>query len=129
MYFDGRGVKTVISVVFAYAFVHGFGLDIVTRLVNIYSQQNPPFEPSFAGRMITALVIAGGSAAVDSLLIALGFRSVRTPDQIVPRPPRTEGWVSVTLKREKAVGPVDVCIGDPTAGPPVAGTIAGGAKR
>jgi len=125
--FDGRGTKTVISVFVAYVFVEHFNLDIVTRLVNVYSEASPPFESRSVGRVLTALVIAGGSAAVNNLLVALGFRSVRTAEQVTPKPPLTDGWISVTLDRKKAKGPVAVLIGDPTAGPPVAGTIRGGA--
>jgi hypothetical protein len=128
--FDGRGVKTVISVVIAYIFLKHFKLDIVTRLVNIYSEAYTPFESHFVGRFITALVIAGGSAAVNNVLVALGFRSVRTSDEISPKPPKSEGWISVTLKRKDAVGPVDVLIGDPAnGGPPAAGSITGGTRR
>jgi hypothetical protein len=128
--FDGRGIKTLVSVAFALVFIGGFQLDIVTRLVNIYSQRDRPFENSWLGYIVTALVVAGGSAAVNNLLIALGFRSVKTADQVRPKPPKTKGWIAVTLKRKDAVGPVDVFIGDPAGGdPPVAGTIHGDSRR
>jgi len=127
--FDGRGMKTVMSVFVAYVFVVHFKLDIVTRLVNVYSEASPPFENGFVGRALTALIIAGGSAAVNNLLVALGFRSVRTAEQVTPKPPPTVGWISVTLDRKKAIGPVDVLIGDPNGGTPVGGTIHGGAPR
>jgi len=129
VYFDGRGMKTVVSVVAAYLFVNGFRLDIVTQLVNVYSQRTPPYDPSVEGRFVTALVIAGGSAMVNNLLVALGFRSVRTAADVAPKPPKTEGWISVGLDRIRAVGPVDVLVGDPALGPPVAGTIVGGRRR
>jgi hypothetical protein len=128
--FDGRGVKTVISVAAALVFIRGFKLDIVTRLVNIYSQTDTPFENGPLGYIITALVVAGGSAAVNNLLIALGFRSVKTADEVRPKPPKTKGWVAVALNRKEAVGPVDVLIGDPAGGdPPIAGTISGDKRR
>src|SRR5438034_633021 len=56
VYFDGRGVKTVVSVVFAYLFISNFSLDIVTRLVNVYSQRNPPFDIQRAGLFLTSLI-------------------------------------------------------------------------
>jgi hypothetical protein len=128
--FDGRGVKTLISVAAALLFIRGFQLDIVTRLVNIYSQSDTPFENSWLGYIVTALVVAGGSAAVNNLLVALGFRSVKTAEEVRPKPAKTKGWIAVALKRKEAVGPVDVFIGDPAGGdPPVAGTISGDTRR
>ena len=133
VYFDGRGVKTVVSVGFALLFVWSFDMDIVTDLVNVYSQRAKPFQHGFEGYVITALIVAGGSAAVNNILVALGFRSVVTHADIAPKPPRTEGWISVTLLRKDAIGPVDVLIGAPPVPPaarsPIAGTITGGRRR
>ena len=132
VYLDGRGVKTVVNVGFALLFVSTFDMDIVTDLVNIYSQRVTPFPHGPQGYVTTALIVAGGSAAVNSIFVALGFRSVITPAQIAPKPPLTEGWVSVTLLRGKATGPVDVLIGAPPVAPgvqaPIAGTITGGTR-
>jgi hypothetical protein len=124
--FDARGMRTVVSVLFAYFFVHQFDLDIVTRLINVYSETNYPV--SFAGKALTALILAGGSSGVNNILVAFGFRSVKTAEQVTPKPPKTEGWISVTLTRQDAIGPVAVLVGGP-AKPPVAGTIAGTSKR
>ena len=132
VYFDGRGVKTVVSFVFALLFVWSFDMDIVTDLVNVYSQRATPFQHGFEGYVITALILAGGSAAVNNIFVALGFRSVVTHADIAPKPPRTEGWISVTLLRKHATGPVDVLIGAPPVAPatrsPIAGTITGGTR-
>jgi hypothetical protein len=129
VFFDGRGIKTVISVAFALVFVWTFKMDIVTDLVNVYAQRGTPFQHGPEGYLITALIVAGGSAAVNNILVALGFRSVVTAAQIAPKPPRTEGWISVTLLRKQAQGPVDVLIGappvPPATQPPIAGTITG----
>lgn len=132
VYFDGRGIKTVISVAFALLFVWTFEMDIVTDLVNVYAQRGTPFQRGPEGYLITALIVAGGSAAVNNILVALGFRSVVTPAQMVQKPPRTEGWISVTLLRKQAQGPVDVLIGapptPPATQPAIAGTITGGSR-
>lgn len=132
VYFDGRGVKTVISFVFALLFVWSFDMDIVTDLVNVYTQRATPFKHGFEGYVITALILAGGSSAVNNIFVGLGFRSVVTRADIAPKPPRTEGWISVTLLRKEAIGPVDVLIGAPPVAPatrsPIAGTITGGTR-
>ncbi len=124
--FDARGVKTIISFVFAWLFVIAFDLDIVTHLVNVYSGKAHP--SGFPGTFITALVLAGGSSGVNNLLVALGFRSVRTAEQTAPKPPATEAWISVRLIRVDAKGPVDVLIGPEDAALSVAGTITGSSR-
>jgi hypothetical protein len=102
--FDARGVKTIVSFLFAWLFVSAFDLDIVTNLVNVYSQKS--YLINFPGTFVTALVLAGGSSGVNNLLVALGFRSVKTADQAAPKLPPTEAWISVRLIRAAAVGPV-----------------------
>ncbi len=46
----------------------------------------------------------------------------------VQKPPRTEAWIAVSLKRDKAKGPVDVHLGD-AGKDTVVGTIAGATKE
>jgi hypothetical protein len=66
------------------------------------------------------MVIAGGSAAVNNLLVTLGFRQLRTPETVTPKPPLNKGWISVSVIRTNAIqGEVDVRIGVPDA----AGTV------
>lgn len=127
-YFDARGVKTVISVAVALVVVYVFDFDAVTRLLKIYGagldMKDGTVTLPFPGKFLTAWIIAGGSSGVNNILIALGFRSVRTAEQVKPKPPPDHGWVSVHLERVKAVGPVSVLIG-PKGGDTIAGTITG----
>jgi hypothetical protein len=124
--FDARGMKTIVSVAFALFFVTLFDFDILTRLVDLYSDAKQ--TSSVPGRFITALVLAGGSAGVNNLLVALGFRSVKTAEQTTPKPAATEAWVAIRLIRDKAVGPVFVLIGTQGVTPAVAGTISGSSR-
>lgn len=74
------------------------------------------------GYFITALVLAGGSGSVSNLMVALGFRSVKTA---VLKSPATQAWIAVPLTRKVAVGPVYVLLtqdGDPKM---VVGSISG----
>jgi hypothetical protein len=83
------------------------------------------------GTILTALVLAGGSAGVNNLLVALGYREKKTPETVVPKPPQNKAWVAVRLKRKEAVGGVSVFIGTrPAAGghPPLVGVIGGRSK-
>ncbi|MBP9804052.1 MAG: hypothetical protein KBE22_03995 [Candidatus Accumulibacter sp.] len=101
------GMKTVFSIVFAYVFVLLFHLDVTSRLVNILWDASIP--PGILSQFLSALVLAGGSSGVNSMLVALGFLSVRTIETVQPKPPITQAWISVRLKRDKVKeGPVDV---------------------
>jgi hypothetical protein len=113
--FNARAVRPLVSFVAAYIIVFMFDLDILTTMVNAInaSQVDASQVP---GRLLTALVIAGGSAGVNSLMVALGFRQVRTPENAVPKPVIDEGWISVSINRKKAVGPVTVSIGEQADG-------------
>ena len=111
--FNARAVRPVISFLVAYVFVILFELDLMTKLVNVIKPSNYPPNPS--GQLLTALMLAGGSAAVNNVLVGLGFRQQRTPATAVPKPPPTQGWIAVRIDRKQAVGPVSVFLGPPPA--------------
>jgi hypothetical protein len=127
MLFDARGVRTVVSVAFGYLFVKAFDLDIVHELVAAYST-SPPKPSEFGSQFISALILAGGSAGVNKLLVALGFREVKTVEQVVAKPPPTHAWIAVALTRKSAKGPVDVHVSQ-DGKVVVAGTIASSSRR
>jgi hypothetical protein len=115
--FDAKGVRTIVAVGFAWIFVDHFDLDITSKLANIY-YPGSNYSTSPLGKFITALILAGGSRGVNNLLVALGFRSVKTAEQVTARPARNEGWVAVSLRRQAAVGTVTALIGNPANGGP-----------
>lgn len=122
-YFSASGVKTIVMVVVSLMVVYLLDLDIVASLVAAY--KTPPGtattvdSAAFAANVnqisgpttsiITAMVLAGGSAGVNNLLTALGFRSNRET-KIEPTPPEDEAWVAVKVKRVNAVGLVHVSV-------------------
>ena len=124
--FNSRSVKPLVAFAFCWLFVEAFDLDITTRLVNVYSSTNYPVN--LPGKIVTALVLAGGSSGVNNLMVSLGFRAPISSTPAPARPPPNEAWIAVRLNRRLARGPVTVRIGDPAAGAlPVAGMIAGSA--
>jgi hypothetical protein len=125
--FDARGVKTVVSVVVAWFFVDAFRMDFVKDLVNAYAQEK--IASDFSSQLLTAMILAGGSSGVNNLLIALGFRSMRSAEAIAPKPPHKEAWIAVRLIRDKAVGSVTASIGTEGDKPAVAGIISGTSGR
>src|SRR4029453_3729230 len=106
-----------------------FSLDLVTTFVNTATMHD--YGPNIPGKILTALVLAGGSAGVNSLLVALGYRERKTPETVTPKPPPNTAWIAVRIRCQKAVGPVQVFIGmKPNANspPPLVGGIAGSSK-
>jgi hypothetical protein len=101
----------VVSLAFAAALVYMFQIDLVTSLARLISPNVPPLDDT--GRILTAMVIAGGSAGVNNLMVGLGFRPQRTPEQVAPKPPADKGWISVSIVRTDTIkGPVTVSIGE-----------------
>jgi hypothetical protein len=130
--FNARAVRPLVSFIVALVFVNWFDLDLVTTLVNA-STTTIDYKPALPGLVLTALVIAGGSAGVNNLLVALGYRQRRTPETVAPKPPHTEAWIAVRLHRTPATtGPVLVFIGVPPgpapALPPLVGIITGSSR-
>lgn len=125
MLFDARGARTVVSVIFAYIFVRAFHLNVVQDLVAAYTSQ--PIDghatSKFASEFISALILAGGSSGVNKLLVAMGYREMKTAEQVVSKPPPQVAWLAVSLTRKDAVGPVQVMIDANGEGFRAAGTI------
>lgn len=126
-FFDGRGMRTLVSIALSLVVVFSFNLDALTDLIKAYSGGNVSKGASWLGQFITALILAGGSSGVNNILIALGYRSRKTEEDVVPRPKGTDSWIAVRLMRENVKkGPVFVHIGPAGASPmPVAGVITG----
>lgn len=115
--FNARAVKPLVSMWFALVLVYLFNIDIMTALAKLVSPNVPTLDDT--GRVLSAMVIAGGSAAVNNLMVGLGFRQQRTAEQVAPKPPVDKGWISVSILRtDKIKGPVTVAIGkaDPATG-------------
>lgn len=105
-YFDSRGAKTVVSFGVALTLVNAFGLDIMGHMVRVL--WNPTVASDWLTNTLSAMVLAGGSSAVNSLMVTLGFRSVRTAETVQVRPPPTKAWLAVRFVRDQAVdGPVE----------------------
>ncbi|MER9491578.1 hypothetical protein NKI86_07055 [Mesorhizobium sp. M0320] len=140
-YFSSKGVKTIIMIVVSLLVVYAFKLDVIASLIAGFKlPQEIPGQTrdtllaaevaNITGptsMIITALVLAGGSAGVNNLMVALGFRSNRETE-IAPQPRQDEAWVAVRVKRLNAVGQVQVVVSEidpPPTGQSVPAAIAG----
>jgi hypothetical protein len=99
-FFVGKAWRTPIMFVAALIVVYTFDLDLVSKLFYAYN----PATASQAGlkmtwftRVLTAMVLAGGSAGVNRVMVALGFRSQINPEAQVARLEPTEAFVAVRV--------------------------------
>ncbi|MGO6847959.1 hypothetical protein ELH67_33210 (plasmid) [Rhizobium ruizarguesonis] len=133
--FNPRAVRPLVAFLLAWWFVWYFDLDVVTALVNA-SNVYAPKAINAGGQILTALILAGGSSGINSILVALGFRQVNTP-QNAPKPPPTKAWIAVRAIRDAndEGGDIDVMIGpmqtlsNAPAEPPYVGIIKGRSDR
>jgi hypothetical protein len=119
-FFDTRTTNSFVAFLFSLFLVWLFNLDIANQLISVYTgagQLKLTGAEGWPGAVLTAMIIAGGSAGVNRIFQSFGFRSNSAQD--TPAPPRldsNQAWVSVTLTRNKAVGPVDVLIQNQVVG-------------
>ena len=107
--FDPRAVKPVVAFAVSYIFITSFNLDAVSALVTSFGGK--PVNAGWLGLVITAMVVAGGSSAVNRLMHSLGVRlPAAAQDQTQRRPPPDHAWPSVTFHRKKATGRVFVML-------------------
>jgi len=112
-FFNGRAVKTLVMIGFSFAVVKLFNYDVVHRIIGYAGGTG---ERGFLSEALSALVLAGGSAAVYQLFRALGLRAPVEPDPERLQPPQDKAWASVRIIRRDAVGEVLIHF-DPVANP------------
>lgn len=98
-FFDGRGIRTLVMFLAAYLVVVRFDMDFVADLLKIYLL---PVTSSIETRLLTALVLAGGSASVNALMVALNLRENRKVEDLAQKPPKTKAWIALKVHRKNA---------------------------
>lgn len=106
--FSGRGVNTLVMIAVSALAVWTFNIDVVHTMLTQFGLGTP--APTTLSRFLTALILAGGSAGVYRLLVALGYREERRPEEVRPKPKKEKAWIAVRTERDKAVGPIYVRI-------------------
>ncbi len=108
-YFSSRGVKTIIMVAVSLLIVNIFDLDILGDLIRAYTGTTAAPEMQPVSAFVTALMLAGGSAGVYNVLVALGYRQNRE-EVVAPKPSQDEAWIAIRVKKQNAVGEVRVLV-------------------
>jgi hypothetical protein len=128
--FNARATRPLVAFLVALLAVSVYHYDAVTALMDAVQHNPTPSPPGVLGRVLTAAILAGGSAGVNTMLVALGFREVKTPATFAPKVPPDQAWIAVQVNRQADQGDVFVHIGRPDpanpadgAGLPLAGVI------
>ncbi len=129
--FNARATRPLVAFAVAMLVVRSFSYDAVTALMDAVQGKTTASPAGTLGEVVTAAILAGGSAGVNTMLVALGFREVKTPATIAPKVSPQHAWIAIRVIRKQSSGEVRVQIGkpDPTAPDdlsklPLAGVIA-----
>lgn len=124
-YLDERATKPLVAFAVAAFPVWWFGLNLLSDLLRLYAAPGTsiPADEVVSG-VLTALILGGGSSAVNNLLTTLGLRPVREPPATM-RPVITAAWVAVKVSRVAAVGTVTVMATDALGVQHALGTVDG----
>lgn len=145
--FNGRAWKTVFMLLGAWVIVGALHYNIVEMILDavtgepadnaalaVVAPAGPPVDGEVGGRsdfgltLLSVMFLAGGSAGVHNVLQRFGYRSPFKEAE-PPALDETEAWVSVTVVRRKAKGPIEVHIDeippdpDATYDGPIAGVL------
>lgn len=78
-YCEGKGVKTPITIFAAVTLLWNYDVDIFKQIVGAFDTTNENNQnessSSVVGRVMTGLIIAGGSGAVFNIFTKFGFRN------------------------------------------------------
>ena len=84
-YFEGKGVKTPVTIAAAVALLWGYDIDIFKHNIDAFAAEGAaPSTSTFPGRIMTGLLVAGGSGAIFTSSPRWGCATRRSS----PRRPR-----------------------------------------
>ena len=73
---EGKGWKTPITVIAAVALLWNYDIDIFKHVIDAFAKEGgTEAQSTFLGRLITGLLVAGGSGAIFNIFAKLGLRN------------------------------------------------------
>jgi hypothetical protein len=101
-FFDGRGVRTVVMFLGGWFVATALHQDFVGALFDVYLRTGGGDEQSdWITQVLTALVLAGGSASVNQLFVALNLREAKTIETVAERAPPEKAWIAIKVENVK----------------------------
>jgi hypothetical protein len=123
---EARGLKIPVSVAVASIFVYTYDLDAIAKILTAFGDAQR-YPDSLVGKFITALILAGGSGAVNTLFQSLG---IRTPfrQQEIAKQRKSQSRLKISVTRDKVATnePITVSIDGALIGSIDAGKNQGG---
>lgn len=102
-YCEGKGVKTPITIAAAVALLWGYDIDIFKHVIDAFAGTGATESSSnFIGRIMTGLLVAGGSGAIFNIFTKLGLRS---PDKLAAKAAQARGQVAPAAQAPARPGP------------------------
>lgn len=98
-FFDGRGVRTVVMFLGGWIVATVLHQDFVGSLFDVYLRTGvgDQHNSTWMTQVLTALVLAGGSASVNQLFVALNLRQAKTIETITDKVPPNKAWIAIQV--------------------------------
>ncbi|MGO7273029.1 hypothetical protein [Rhizobium ruizarguesonis] len=102
-FFDGRGVRTVVMFIGGWIVATVLHQDFVGSLFDIYLRTGGGNDQhsTWITQVLTALVLAGGSASVNQLFVALNLREAKTIETVTEKVPPNKAWIAIKVMNIK----------------------------
>ena len=127
-HFEGKGVKTPITIAAAVALLWGYDIDIFKHIIDAFAAEGAaPSTSTFPGRIMTGLLVAGGSGAIFNIFAKMGLRN---PKELAKKAEKAREEAAAARKAAEAAEqqqaqaperPAEPAAGAPRVQPPANG--------
>lgn len=123
--FGGHALRTPIMVLVGWWVVTLFDYDIVARLLQLSVTGTEAATSNWLSRILSALVIAGGSSGVFTIFARLGLRNPLAGTETPPQLDNTQAWLAIHLVGESGPDTVHIALNDlgTATRPAIAGSV------
>ena len=73
-HFEGKGVKTPLTIAAAVALLWSYDIDIFKHIIDAFADEGAKTSSNPVGRIMTGLLVAGGSGAIFNLFAKMNLR-------------------------------------------------------
>ena len=101
-HFEGKGVKTPITISAAVALLWSYDIDIFKHIIDAFAEGDAKASSNFVGRVMTGLLVAGGSGAIFNLFAKMNLRN---PQQLAEKAAQARGQASPAQPAPAAAPP------------------------
>ena len=99
---EGKGVKTPITIAAAVALLWSYDIDIFKHIIDAFAEGDAKTSSNFVGRVMTGLLVAGGSGAIFNLFAKMNLRN---PQQLAEKAAQARGQAAPVQTAPAAAPP------------------------